>query len=90
MNHLPPDPRTPTIPAPRDDDPMTLMRELRAALENAGSLMTELSTRLACIELAMLTEECQTHALSEKLQATDLRVAGINERLEVLEGMAAE
>lgn len=76
-------PRMPTIPAPKDEDPIHLMRELRAALENAGDLMTRLATKIACLELAMLTDEHKVNTLREDHTA-------LTERVSALEDMAAE
>lgn len=84
-DRLPRDPLKPTIPAPADEDPMGLMRELRAALENAGELMTRLSTKLACMQMAMLTEEAQTIRVNERVDEVARDVRKIIERLDSLE-----
>lgn len=90
MSRLPPPPSTPTIPAPKDEDPMRLMREVRAALENTGELMTRLSTKLACIELAMLADEHKTNTLREDLEAERAERGKLSERVAALEVQAAE
>lgn len=83
---IPGAPRTPTIPAAKDDDPVRLMRELRGALENVCELATRLDTRLAQVMLAELASEHQINALRERSDTTAKRLKAVEDRL----GMAAE
>lgn len=76
----------PTIPATPDDDVRKLMRELRAALANVGELCTRLDTRLACHELAILTDEHKINTARERADEHERRIAD----LERLVGRAAE
>ena len=69
---------------------MRLMREVRAACENLGALVTRLATNMACLELAMLTDEHKTNTLREDLEAERAERGKLSERVKALEAQAAE
>lgn len=97
---FPPAPRLPSIPdlapgrghelsdtaPPAEDDPIELMIELKAALANAGELMTRLSTRLSRVQLAMLANE---HKANTAIQRADAALEGLG-AVKAKLGMAAE
>lgn len=102
MSNLPREPKLPSIPEtppnrgreleiqdtspPAEDDPIALMIELKAALANAGELMTRLSTRLSRVQLAMLANEHKANtAISRSNEALE-RLG----KVEIKLGMAAE
>lgn len=101
-DRLPSAPRIPKIPpargrahelsdtAPPTEDPLEIMRELRAALANFGELCVRLDTSLAVHELAILTAEHKVNTAHEIADETRGRVAELEERVTTLEVEAAE
>ena len=71
LDRLPGPPTLPTIGPVADDDPMRLMRELRAALVNVGDLVTRLDTKLATVILAELASEREIRALQDRVAALE-------------------
>lgn len=61
------DDSAPTMPAP-EDDPLTIIKELRKALAQVGSLCVSLDTALCRSMLAGLTVEHKANQLREDLE----------------------
>jgi len=68
-----------TLP-PEDSDPVRLMRDLRGAIVNMGEKMAALELYLLRQELAIVTEEAQTHRANERLDSHEDRLRALESR----------